>query len=87
MKYLLLALLLVGCGSEESYPTIQPEQEYIDDNYTRIRHVGQVEMCAELPESIFCENSPSVGDIQPTKEYRLYLKRDICRIAIPISFA
>ena len=37
------------------------------------------EMCNVEPESMFCKNSPSVGDIRPTKEYALTLAREIRR--------
>ena len=35
------------------------------------------EMCNVEPESMFCKNSPSIGDLRPTKKYSLELAYEL----------
>lgn len=78
MKYLILAsLLLIGCGSESTTISVTPQVEYVDDNYTNIRMTEHVDMCIELPKSIFCVNSDSIGDVHPTKQYVMGLALEL----------
>lgn len=53
-----------GCKEKPTYAT-----EFIDDNWTKIQHKEQVNMCNQLPDSMFCKDLPTIGDIQPTEEY------------------
>lgn len=64
ISFAFLLFLLIGCKETPTYAT-----EFIDDNWTKIRHSDQVYMCNQLPDSIFCQNSPTTGDIQPTEKY------------------
>ena len=70
MKYLLLlfALLVNGCdwGKVDTY-----NKPYYEDNYTSYNPINQQIMCNNLPESMFCSNLPSIGEIQPTYAYGL----------------
>ena len=62
---ILIAFLFGGCKEETTtYAT-----EFIDDNYTKLHHKEQIDMCNNLPDSMFCSNLPTVGDIQPTEKY------------------
>ena len=61
---ILFLLLLVGCKQDLSYNT-----PYIEDNRTSVVFKGHIDMCYEIPTSIFCEDSPSVGDTRPTMAY------------------
>ncbi len=76
MKYLLLVFLLIGCGEEQvvwgDLPFIEMEQDTIILS-------EQTELCKIKPDSVFCVNSPSIGDIRPTKEYTLKVLYEINR--------
>ena len=65
MKYLILAsFILLGCGKVDTY-----DLPFIDDNYTSVMFKGQVDMCDRQPDSMFCSDQPTIGDIQPTGDY------------------
>ena len=72
MKYILFALILVGCGETEinygSLPFIEMEQSTITIS-------EQKELCKMKPESIFCTTTEDVGDVQPNSTYALYVLR------------
>ena len=74
---LLLVMLVMINGCSPSDLREDYEQTYnlpfIPDGYSSLVMGGHVDMCNELPESIFCIESPSVGDIQPTKAYAVEL--------------
>lgn len=62
-----ILLLMVGCKKQTDYRNV----EFIEMNQTRMVSQEHIELCERKPESIFCVNSPSTGDIQPTKEYAM----------------
>lgn len=68
MKRLLLifTLLLGGCdwGYVNTY-----DLPFVEDGYTKYVNGNQIKMCNELPDSMFCSNLPTIGDIKPTPEY------------------
>ncbi len=75
MKYLFvifISMMLIGCYEVESYNT-----PFVNDNIEKIAFKGQIEMCKEKPNSIFCENTPTIGDIKPTQRYSILLANEL----------
>lgn len=76
MKSLLLLsiLLLSGCdwGKVQTY-----NLPFIEDGYTFFYPTNQKIMCDNMPNSIFCKDSLTIGDIQPTRDYVLNLVRTL----------
>lgn len=70
MKKLLLifALLLGGCDWGEP---IWGDLPFIEMEQNTMWIVEHQELCDRQPDSAFCQNSPSIGDIQPTRAYAL----------------
>ena len=52
---------------------------FVEMNETKIVNGEHVELCKTKPKSIFCESSPNIGDIHPTREYALYILAEMNR--------
>lgn len=70
----MVALLLVGCGNNTTIYGDLPFIEIESDNIYAIEHI---ELCERKPESIFCKQSPSIGDIRPSRKYTLEILREM----------
>ena len=74
MKQLLLLVLLLCSGCKQivwgDVPFIVMEQK-------ELQLPEHIELCNVRPSSIFCENSESIGDVRPTKEYTLEVLREM----------
>ena len=67
---LVIAMLLSGCDSQR----IWAYAEYVSDPYRQFLVLpAHVEFCNDNEDSMFCEDSQSYGDIQPTRAYILNL--------------
>lgn len=67
---ILLMLLLAGCKQ-----TNWGALPFVEMNATKMVNGEHIELCRAKPNSVFCKNSPSIGDIQPTREYALDVLR------------
>lgn len=69
-KIILLTLsifLLNGCKPLTDYRNVS----YIEMEVSTVKIKEHVDLCNRKPNSMFCTNHPSIGDIQPTKAYAM----------------
>ena len=59
-----IVFLFSGCSKQETNYGALPFIEMEADTLLISEHVA---LCREKPESMFCENAPSIGDIQPSR--------------------
>ncbi len=68
MKNILILSIIVfifsGCEKVNTYNT-----PFVPDNYNNFYLVNHGIMCVEKPESMFCTDLSTIGDLKPTEEY------------------
>jgi predicted transglutaminase-like cysteine proteinase len=65
--------MIKGCSDATTYES----HTFVNDTRPSIAFSGHIKLCNENPNDMFCLDDMSVGDIQPTKEYALYILNEM----------